>query len=104
MREVGIAEEDLPEYLIEAESFGVFEENIKALNLFLNLNRRWLIAEMSGSYLRLDDQAIKVQMELRGIKQKHRAKLLDQLMAMESAALEILNKAEPDKGASQDGR
>lgn len=82
----------------------MFEENIKALNLFIALNRRWLIAEMSGSYLRLDDQAIKVQMGLRGIKKKHRAKLLDQLMVMESAALEILNKTEPDKGASQDGR
>lgn len=98
MRKAGITEEDLPEYLSEAESFGVFEENLKALNLFLALDRRWLVAEMSGSYLRLDDQAIKTQMELRGIKKKHRAKLLDQIMTMESAALTVMNKAEPDKG------
>lgn len=95
MRKAGIPDEEIPDYLGDAESFGLFEENKEALELFLTLNRRWLISEMSGIYLRLDDQAIKVQMELRGIKKKRRVTLLNQLMTMESAALEELNKKQP---------
>jgi len=49
---------------------------------------------MSGQYRRLDDQALLAQMELRSVKKKRRAELLDQLMVMESAALEVLNKPE----------
>lgn len=56
------------------------------------LQRRWVVSEMNGHYCRLDDQAILAQMDMRGIKKKHRAQLLDQLLVMESAALEILNK------------
>ena len=60
----------------------------------MSLQRRWVISAMSGQRLRLDDQAIESQMKLRGTKKKHRARLLDQLMEMESAALEVLNKPE----------
>lgn len=78
----------------EPEPFGVMRENAEACEWFMLMQRRWLVSEMSGRYLRFDDQAIKSQMKLRGVKKKHRAALLDQLMVMESAALEVLNKPE----------
>lgn len=56
------------------------------------LQRRWVTSEMSGHFVRLDDQAIAAQMEMRGVKRKKRAALLAALMIMESAALEELNK------------
>jgi len=55
------------------------------------LQNRWVTSEMSG-FVRLDDQAIAAQMEMRGVPKKKRARLLDDLMVMESAALEELNK------------
>lgn len=58
------------------------------------MQRRWVISDMSGQRIRFDDQAIEAQMRLRGIKKQHRARLLDELMTMESAALEVLNKGE----------
>lgn len=58
------------------------------------MQRRWVVDGMSGQYRRLDDQALLAQMELRSVKKKRRAELLDQLMVMESAALEVLNKPE----------
>lgn len=78
----------------EIESFGIHPGNHKAVGWFLLMQRRWVVSEMSGCYQRLDDQALQAQMQMRGIKNKHRAKLLDQLMVMESAALEVLNKPE----------
>lgn len=78
----------------ELELFGVMRENAEACEWFMKLQRRWVIAEMSGRHVRFDDQAIESQMKLRGVKKKHRAQLLDQLMVMESAALEVLNKPE----------
>lgn len=56
------------------------------------LQRRWVISEMSGHFVRFDDQAIAAQMEMRGVKRKRRKTLLDALMVMESAALKELNK------------
>lgn len=76
----------------EPERFGIFRENGEACEWFLRMQQRWVIAEMSGRHVRFDDQAIESQMKLRGVKKKHRAQLLDELMVMESAALEVLNK------------
>lgn len=66
-------------------------DNLEAVEWFLRLRRRWVTSEMGGAYLRLDDQAIHAQMEMRGVKPKRRARLLDELMTMEEAALEKLN-------------
>lgn len=94
LRKAGIEESDIPEYLGEIECFGIYPENADACEWFLRMERRWVIAEMSGRHVRFDDHALESQMKLRGIKKKHRAELLDQLMVMESAALEVLNKPE----------
>lgn len=75
----------------DPELFGIHPDNVEAINWFLHMQRRWVIS-MGGGYQRLDDQALLAQMKLRGVKKKRRAVLLDQLMVMESAALEILNK------------
>lgn len=56
------------------------------------MQNRWLVSEMSGSYQRFDDVAVQAQMEMRNIKKKYRAELLSELMTMESAAIEILNR------------
>lgn len=85
--------EDAPAEPEEPEHFGIFPDNAEAVGWFMALQRRWVMSEMSGQYLRLDDAALLAQMELRGVKKKHRAELLDQLMHMEAAALEVLNKS-----------
>ena len=92
MRKAGIAEDELHDYLGEVELFDLHPENGEAADWFLLLQRRWLVSEMSGVYLRFDDQAILAQMTIRGIKKAQRDKLFMELMLMESAALEILNK------------
>jgi len=55
------------------------------------MQRRWIVGAWGG-YQRLDDQAIVAQMRARGIKKKKRIELLDGLLIMEAAALEILNR------------
>jgi len=92
LRKAGIAEEELQDYLGEANLFDLHPDNGEAADWFLLLQRRWLVSEMSGTYLRLDDQAILAQMTIRGLKKAQRDKLFMELMLMESAALEILNK------------
>lgn len=92
LREAGIPDDEIPNYLGEADAFWVHPENHEAAKWFLMLQRRWVFSEMSGTRQRLDDSAIESQMNIRGIKRKHREKLLDALMIMESAALEELNK------------
>lgn len=77
-----------------SEHFGVMPDNWESVGWFMLMQRRWQVSEMSGQYRRLDDGALLAQMELRGVKKKHRARLLDELMTMESAALEVLNKPE----------
>lgn len=84
--------EDAPTEPEEPEHFGVYPDNQEVIGWFLLMQRRWQVSE--GHYLRLDDAALLAQMELRGVKKKHRTRLLDELMTMESAALEVLNKAE----------
>lgn len=56
------------------------------------LQRRWVVSETNSIYIRFDDPAIAAQMEMRGVPKKKRARLLDALMIMESAALKELNK------------
>lgn len=63
------------------------------MSWFLLLQRRWIIGPMGG-YVRLDDTAMLAQMDMRGIKRKKRATLLDGLMIMENAALKILKADE----------
>lgn len=93
LRKAGIEESDIPEYIGEVEPFGIYPENKEAVGWFMSLQRRWIVDGMTGQYRRFDDQAMLAQMQLRGIRKKRRAALLDQLMIMESAALEELNKS-----------
>ena len=78
----------------EIECFGIFPDNGEAIGWFMLMQRRWVVDGMSGHHQRLDEGALLAQMELRRVKKNHRAALLDQLMVMESAALEVLNKPE----------
>ena len=74
----------------DAEPFGVWPKNWETVAWFMRLQRRWVVGQMGG-YIRLDDQAIHAQMALAGVKKKRRASIMDGLLVMEAAALEILN-------------
>lgn len=74
------------------EPLEILPDNHEAVQWFLMLQRRWVVSDMSGKFLRIDDHAVLAQMEMRSIKRNRRKTLLDELMLMESAALEILNK------------
>lgn len=94
MREAGIPDSEIGEYLGEPESFGIHPKNHEAVGWFMAMQRRWIVSD-TGHRQRFDDQAIAAQMQLRGLPKKKRARLLDALMIMESAALEELNKQAP---------
>lgn len=71
----------------EQYDFELYEENLESWNWFMRLGRRWIFSQ-SGQRIRLDDQAIHAQFEIFGVKQKKRRQLMDDLLAMEAAALE----------------
>lgn len=72
----------------DGDDFELYEENVESWGWFIRMNRRWIFSPMSGQRIRLDDQAIQVQFDIFGVKPKKRRKLMDDLLAMEAAALE----------------
>ncbi len=70
--------------------FNILPENHEIVHWFLMLQRRWVYGAMGG-VIRMDDAAILAQMNIRGIKKNKRIEILNGLMTMENAALEILN-------------
>ncbi|MBP9100579.1 MAG: DUF1799 domain-containing protein [Nitrosomonas sp.] len=79
----------------EAESdeyFAVFSENWKTVRIFLSLSNCWAVDGMSGRFSgihRTDIQGTLVMFNVRPCK---RRAILHDLIAMESAALEVLNR------------
>lgn len=76
----------------DSDVFEVWEENWESFNWFLNMNRRWVFNPMDGKRIRLDDQAVVAQLKLSGLKKSKQRTIMDDLLAMETAALEVLNK------------
>lgn len=68
----------------------IYPENREIVYWFLMLRRCWVYGAMGG-ILCMDYAAIQAQMNIRGIKKQQRIEILDGLMTMENAALEILN-------------
>lgn len=72
--------------------FELWEENLDSYNWFVRLARRWVFNQFDGSRIRLDDVAVATQFAIFGLKKSKRKALLEDLLVMESAALEVLNK------------
>lgn len=72
------------------ECFAVWEENWPTLKLFLRMRRQWRYGAMGG-VIGLDWPGIESRLRL--MKTEMTAEMLDDLDAMEDAALEALNAA-----------
>lgn len=70
--------------------FEIWPENWTTFGWFMRLQRRWVRGAMGG-FIRLDDAAIQSQFDIYNVKRKQRPRLFDDLLIMETAALEILN-------------
>ena len=73
---------------VPADEFEIWAENVEVVTLFVRLQTQWRI--MNGVFLGLNYQS--VQFLFDAFEVKDRAQTLDDLQAMESAALMTLNK------------
>ena len=71
----------------------IWPENKQTWNVFCALNRCWRIDAMSGQMLGLDRPAIESTLRLMKIKRKKHQRIFGDLLVMEDAALEVLNRA-----------
>ncbi len=73
---------------VPGEDFEVWPENVQALSLFMRLQTQWRI--ISGVIAGLNYQSVQFLFDVFEVEDK--ATMLDDLQAMESAALMALNK------------
>lgn len=76
---------------MDGEDFEVWEENWESVCWFLQMDRRWVFNMYSGQRVRLDDQAVMVHLKLHISKKPERRKIMEDLLIMEQAALEVFN-------------
>lgn len=74
------------------ERFGVFEENVATVELFLEARTQWCVATGMGGMLWLGLNYGGLQALLEGWPRRKRAALFAGVRAMESAALGVLNR------------
>lgn len=72
----------------EADRFGVWEENAETVVMFMRLQTQWRVAE--GVFLGLNYQSAEFLLKIHGVEDA--AAMMDDLQAMEMAALHVLNK------------
>ena len=80
-------------------TFSVWPENAQTLQVFLALDRCWRIDGMSGQCLGLDRSAIESTLRLLQIHRRQHRKILLDLLLMEQAVLEVLEREQKRKGA-----
>ena len=73
---------------VPAEDFEVWDENFPALSLFMRLQTQWRI--INGVFAGINYQSIQFLFDV--FKVEDKATMMDDLQAMESAALATLNK------------
>lgn len=75
--------------------FEVLADNWDSLLFFLDLRTQWnVVAGMAGERITgLNYQAVESIMRIKQIKQKDKLELFRDLQVMESAALDVMNKA-----------
>lgn len=94
MRDLGVPEGyiEVSRVTQRSDDFEVWEENWESLFWFLKLGRRWIFNPMDGRRIRLDDGAVMVQLKLHVAKKAKLKIIMDDLLEMEAAALEVLNR------------
>lgn len=78
-----------PEAEPDEEDFEVWPEVWESCIWFLKLQRRWVFNNFTGKRIRLDDEVAMSRLKLAGIKRKTRAIIMDDLLVMEAAVLEV---------------
>lgn len=74
----------------ESDLFEIWEENLASLVMFTRLQTQWNLVQ--GGFVGLNYQAVAALLKI--YKVEDPAAMMDDLIAMESAALPILNKRE----------
>lgn len=88
MAAFGVPAEMVETVPVPAVDFEVWEENVQALSLFMRLQTQWRI--INGVFAGINYQSIQFLFDV--FKIEDQATILDDLQAMESAALAVLNK------------
>lgn len=68
--------------------FGIWEENVEALMMFMRLQTQWNV--VPGGYVGLNYQSAEFLFRIHNVADA--AAMMDDLQAMEIAALQVLNK------------
>lgn len=76
----------------ENEYFAIWPENWKTLQIFLSLSNRWSVDGLSGRIAGIPRADIESTLNMSRIRPTKRREILQNLIAMESAALEVLNR------------
>lgn len=71
-----------------AHDFEVWEENAEALHMFLKLQTQWNVTQ--GGFIGLNYQSVAFLFTIGAV--ANQAEMMDDLQAMEMAALRVLNK------------
>ena len=94
MRKFGAAEADIDRALEgadvrEPDDFELWRENERTLQVFIGLRSQWSIVQQGIQGLR--QEAIESALRVRRIPTRERETMLDDLLAMSDAAVEIMN-------------
>ena len=81
----------------EEETFEVWPENWKAVEMFLRLQTQWVVGGM-GSLIGLNYQSVSILFEV--YKVKNRRKMLEQIQAIERGALDAIGRLNAKKAGS----
>lgn len=97
MRAWGASEEDIERFLqtvdeAEPETCWILPENWPSLRVFLACNNKWKVDSMNGRVRGLDFAQAEVAMRAYRIRLADREAVFDDLLAMERAALPLLNR------------
>jgi len=75
------------------DDFTVWPENWRTVRIFLLLTNCFQQDSMSGRYQRIPRSDIECTVNMCNIRRTHKHRLLADLVAMESAALEVMNRS-----------
>lgn len=74
------------------DDFAVWPENWQTVRIFLSLSRCWRQDGMSGHFLCLPRADIESTLKMWNIRHTHQRRILENLVLMEGAALEVLSR------------
>lgn len=72
----------------ESESFGIWEENAETMMMFLRLQTQWHV--INGAFIGLNYQSVDFLFRIHNTEKQ--SAVMEDLQAMELAALQVLNK------------